>query len=168
MTKHQCHVNVNLKPQFWMVSYGFHVGFIWVSYGFVICPFISRKERHLDANDPEVLARVHSLAVSLENLGEKTTAEEFYRRAYLGRCKRLGSEHRDVLDSGYNLATCCKNLGKSAEARDLFKTILEGCLGGFGQALHVFSYRFCSFIVFYFFHSLQMRFKNCVHRVWLL
>lgn len=90
-------------------------------------------ERHLDANDPEVLARVHSLAVSLENLGEKTTAEEFYRRAYLGRCKRLGSEHRDVLDSGYNLATCCKNLGKSAEARDLFKTILEGCQRAFGH-----------------------------------
>eukprot|EP00434_Breviolum_minutum_P016655 symbB.v1.2.014683.t1/scaffold1073.1/size139849/4 len=90
-------------------------------------------ERHLDANDPEVLARVHSLAVSLENLGEKTTAEEFYRRAYLGRSKRLGSEHRDVLDSGYNLATCCKNLGKSAEARDLFKTILEGCQRAFGH-----------------------------------
>ena len=148
-----------------MVSYWFHLGFVWVSYGFhivlscfVICPFISRKERHLDANDPEVLARVHSLAVSLENLGEKTTAEEFYRRAYLGRCKRLGSEHRDVLDSGYNLATCCKNLGKSAEARDLFKTILEGCLGGFGQALQVvFLLIVLQLLIL---HSLQMRFKN--------
>ena len=116
------------------------LGFILVNHMGFICFFsISfkstyfHKERHLDANDPEVLARVHSLAVSLENLGEKTTAEEFYRRAYLGRSKRLGSEHRDVLDSGYNLATCCKNLGKSAEARDLFKTILEGCLGGVGQ-----------------------------------
>ncbi|CAK9032688.1 unnamed protein product [Durusdinium trenchii] len=81
-------------------------------------------ERHLEPDDPEVLARVHSLGVSLENLGEKTLALQFYQRAYESRSQRLGSEHRDTLDSGYNLATCYRNVGKLSEAEVLFENVL--------------------------------------------
>ena len=83
------------------------------------------QERHLDPEDPEVLARVHSLAVSLENLGERREAAAFYRRAYEGRRKGLGDEHRDTLDSGLNLASCRRSLG-DGEALELFKNLLEG------------------------------------------
>ena len=80
----------------------------------------------MDADNPEVLARVHSLAVSLENLGERSTAAKLYRRAYDGRCKRLGKDHRDALDSGLNLAACCRNSGNEKEACELFKALQEG------------------------------------------
>jgi tetratricopeptide (TPR) repeat protein len=89
-------------------------------------PFLLTQERHLDLEAPEVLARVHSLAVSLENLGERRDAAAFYRRAYEGRRKGLGDEHRDTLDSGLNLASCQRSLGEDAEALELFKNLLEG------------------------------------------
>ncbi|CAL1168007.1 unnamed protein product [Cladocopium goreaui] len=90
-------------------------------------------ERHLDLEAPEVLARVHSLAVSLENLGERRDAAAFYRRAYEGRRKGLGDEHRDTLDSGLNLASCQRSLGEDAEALELFKNLLEGCQRALGH-----------------------------------
>lgn len=54
-------------------------------------PFLLTQERHLDLEAPEVLARVHSLAVSLENLGERRDAAAFYRRAYRDAARGWGT-----------------------------------------------------------------------------
>ncbi|CAJ1333595.1 unnamed protein product [Effrenium voratum] len=94
---------------------------------------LQNLERHLEHDHPEVLACAQSLAVSLENLGDKNTAVKFYQRVFESRSLRLGKEHPDTLDSAYNLAVCLRGLGQVDEAEALFRATMRGCQSAFGN-----------------------------------
>ena len=83
-------------------------------------------EASLGAQDRLTLSSFNNLATLLYAQGKLGEAEEFCRRALMGREAVLGSQHPDTLRSFNNMALLLQDQGKLSEAEELYRKALTG------------------------------------------
>lgn len=86
---------------------------------------LAERERHLSADDPQVLHAVRGLALARKSAGDHAEAELLYRRAVEASERVLGAEHPDTLTSSNNLAGLLYAKGEYGEAEPLYRRALE-------------------------------------------
>ncbi|KAI4156990.1 MAG: hypothetical protein L6R39_000853 [Caloplaca ligustica] len=83
------------------------------------------REKVLGREDPDTLASVHNLSLTLPAFGKYKAAEELCQRAIKGNATVFGKEHPYTLDSITHLGTVLRDLGKYEAAEELLRRVTE-------------------------------------------